>query len=171
MALNPLRAHLSHFHVTAFHHLFERFDVFDWLPTQRTNVIALLNPAHDTVGVEVVAWVTLKLSQFLILFVLTQTDTALFVEGKPGGVEWGTRKPRNNSVDLVLVKASLPLVILDSWDDLTKERLDKEWERLKDIPKNHWDHTRLLMDHWVGRIRNLTHAFDSKDYEKSFDSP
>eukprot|EP00605_Chrysophyceae_sp_TOSAG23-4_P000500 GSChrysophyteH1.ASY1.ANO1.561.1 assembled CDS len=70
-----------------------------------------------------------------------------------------------------LKRGSLPLVILDSWDDLTKERLDKEWERLKDIPKNHWDHTRLLMDHWVGRIRNLTHAFDSKDYEKSFDLP
>ena len=35
-------------------------------------------------------------------------------------------------------RGSLPLVLLDSWNDLTKERLDSEWERLKSIPQSRY---------------------------------
>lgn len=52
-------------------------------------------------------------------------------------------------------RKSLPLVILKSWNELTKEKLDAEWERIKAVPSEQWDHTRLLLDHWTTRIKNL----------------
>lgn len=52
-------------------------------------------------------------------------------------------------------RGSLPVVILDKWEDLTASRLEAEWSRLKNIPLSHWDHTRLLFDHWSKRIKNI----------------
>lgn len=49
-------------------------------------------------------------------------------------------------------RGSLPVVILDSWSDLTKERLEAEWERLSKIPSSHWDYSRLFIYHWIHRI-------------------
>lgn len=49
-------------------------------------------------------------------------------------------------------RGSLPIVWLDSWHDLTKERLDREWNRLSIMPDDHWDHKRLFLDHWLNRI-------------------
>lgn len=50
-------------------------------------------------------------------------------------------------------RGSLPMVILDSWDDLTKDRLDKEWTRLAPLLRTtKWDWRRLFMDQWLERI-------------------
>ena len=49
-------------------------------------------------------------------------------------------------------RGSLPIVWLDSWQDLTKERLDKEWERFRNVPASNWDWKRLFMDHWAERV-------------------
>jgi hypothetical protein len=50
-------------------------------------------------------------------------------------------------------RGSLPIVILDSWDDLTKDRLDKEWTRLSPLLRtNQWDWHRLFLDQWLDRI-------------------
>ena len=49
-------------------------------------------------------------------------------------------------------RGSLPVVILDSWADLTKERLDLEWERLSKIPNDQWDYKRLFINSWLDRI-------------------
>lgn len=57
--------------------------------------------------------------------------------------------------DVAASRGSLPGVFLDSWKDLTKERLDQEWERFKELPQTHWDHTRLTIDHWLKRIDKL----------------
>ena len=63
--------------------------------------------------------------------------------GPPGG----TKGPRG----------SLPVVILDSWDELTQERLEKEWEEnFKNAHQKQWDHRRLLLPHWLDRIDNMT---------------
>ena len=54
-------------------------------------------------------------------------------------------------------RGSLPVVILDSWKDLTEERLEREWnERFKNVPRLKWDHQRLLLPHWLDRIANMT---------------
>ena len=49
-------------------------------------------------------------------------------------------------------RGSLPSVILDSWQDLNKSRLEEEWRRLVEVPPGHWDWTRLLSEHWIRRI-------------------
>lgn len=49
-------------------------------------------------------------------------------------------------------RGSLPVVILESWANLTKDRLDFEWERISKIPYNTWDHNRLFMNNWLERI-------------------
>jgi hypothetical protein len=54
-------------------------------------------------------------------------------------------------------RGSLPVVILDSWDELTQERLEKEWEeKFKNAHQKQWDHRRLLLPHWLDRIDNMT---------------
>lgn len=65
----------------------------------------------------------------------------------------------NNSVSTgvrttpqVKTRGSLPMVIVDRWEDVTKERLDKEWERLSKIPDSHWDWSRSFAYHWLDRI-------------------
>jgi len=49
-------------------------------------------------------------------------------------------------------RGSLPIVVLDSWSDLTKDRLEQEWKRIVEIPPSKWDWSRLLIDHWISRI-------------------
>jgi 3'-phosphoadenosine 5'-phosphosulfate sulfotransferase (PAPS reductase)/FAD synthetase len=49
-------------------------------------------------------------------------------------------------------RGSLPIVLLDSWQELTKERLEKEWENFKAFPLSHWDWRRVFMHHWLERI-------------------
>eukprot|EP01035_Chromulina_nebulosa_P018850 gene18850-24635_t len=49
-------------------------------------------------------------------------------------------------------RGSLPVVILESWKNLTKERLELEWERITKYPKDHWDWKRVFIYHWFERI-------------------
>lgn len=51
-----------------------------------------------------------------------------------------------------MTRGSLPIVLLDSWQDLSKERLEVEWQRITRIPKTSWDWKRLFLDHWLQRI-------------------
>lgn len=51
-------------------------------------------------------------------------------------------------------RGSLPVVIVDKWEDLTKELLDKEWDRISKIPNEHWDYKRVFADHWIDRIKS-----------------
>lgn len=50
-------------------------------------------------------------------------------------------------------RGSLPIVLLDSWQDLTKETLEREWERISKVPQSTWDWKRLFIDHWLQRIK------------------
>ena len=50
-------------------------------------------------------------------------------------------------------RGSLPVVILDSWDELTRSRLEKEWARLGPLlGTTQWDWRRLFMDQWLERV-------------------
>lgn len=51
-------------------------------------------------------------------------------------------------------RGPLPVVIVDKWEDVTKELLDKEWERLKVLSKETWDWKRLFLNHWIERIQS-----------------
>jgi hypothetical protein len=53
-------------------------------------------------------------------------------------------------------RGSLPIVLLNSWNDLTKEKLELEWERLSKIPPETWDWKRLFINHWTSRIGAAT---------------
>lgn len=49
-------------------------------------------------------------------------------------------------------RGSLPIVLLNSWKELTKEKLEMEWQRLVKIPIENWDWKRLFINHWLERI-------------------
>eukprot|EP01033_Poteriospumella_lacustris_P000062 gene62-40_t len=49
-------------------------------------------------------------------------------------------------------RGSLPIVVVDKWEDVTAERLEKEWQRIKQIPPSHWDYRRVFVYHWLERI-------------------
>ena len=50
-------------------------------------------------------------------------------------------------------RGSIPIVILESWEDLSKSRLDAEWERIVQTPIENWDWSRLLAYQWNERIK------------------
>lgn len=52
-----------------------------------------------------------------------------------------------------LRRGSLPSVIVDRWEDLSQELLEREWARLRLIPNEEWDWHRILLSQWVERIR------------------
>jgi hypothetical protein len=54
------------------------------------------------------------------------------------------------------VRGGIPAVILNSWDELTKERLEKEWERISKVPQEQWDWRRAFLDQWLARIKYST---------------
>ena len=43
-------------------------------------------------------------------------------------------------------------MVVNSWAEVTKERLEKEWERISSVPPHHWDWRRLFADHWLERV-------------------
>ena len=49
-------------------------------------------------------------------------------------------------------RGPLPIVLLDSWEQLNATRLEQEWEYFSKIPNSHWDWKRLYVDHWIERI-------------------
>ena len=44
----------------------------------------------------------------------------------------------------------LPVLVLDSWDQISKEFLEEKWEEMK---QKTYDYNRLTLDFWVNRIR------------------
>lgn len=95
--------------------------------------------------------------------------------------------PRGNGLDthrtweamylgrVAVVKASemdaifegLPVIVLESWDDLSKERLDKEYRNVVNrMASNKYDHRRLWLSHYArqiyeraGRVCQVDHSF------------
>lgn len=65
-----------------------------------------------------------------------------------------------------VTRGSLPVVLLDSWANLTKERLDLEWARLSKIPPSTWDYKRLFIDHWLQRIAATNNATNNTTAKK-----
>lgn len=58
----------------------------------------------------------------------------------------------SSSVKNAKARGSLPIVILDSWQELTKERLELEWTKFISLDASRWDYSRLFVDHWRDRI-------------------
>ncbi len=38
---------------------------------------------------------------------------------------------------------------------------------MRNIPRETWDHTRLLLKHWTDRISDIGHPYGSKYYEQT----
>ena len=55
-----------------------------------------------------------------------------------------------------LSRGSLPILILDSWANLTKQTLDSEWERISKLPTATFDYKRVFLNHWLERIDKIT---------------
>lgn len=51
-------------------------------------------------------------------------------------------------------RGSLPIVIVNTWSEVTKEFLESEWLRIAKVPSEQWDVSRLLLSHWVQRLRS-----------------
>jgi hypothetical protein len=43
-------------------------------------------------------------------------------------------------------------VVVNSWSEVTKGRLEQEWARISAVPPHRWDWRRLFADHWIERI-------------------
>ncbi len=52
-----------------------------------------------------------------------------------------------------LKRGSLPVVLLNRWEDLTLARLKIEWERITKVPKESWDWKRVFLYHWIERVK------------------
>ncbi len=61
-------------------------------------------------------------------------------------------KNYNSLRDSGLSRGSLPVVFLDSWDQLTKERLEEEWHKLANIPKKEWNWKILTLGYWMEKL-------------------
>eukprot|EP01038_Epipyxis_sp_PR26KG_P004506 gene4506-6366_t len=61
----------------------------------------------------------------------------------------------NNVITTNVTRGSLPVVILNKWEDLTKEKLEEEWIRISKIPIEKWDYSRLFINHWIDRIKYM----------------
>ena len=61
-----------------------------------------------------------------------------------------------------LTRGSLPVVIVNEWKDVTRERLIAEWQRISSVDPSKWDWKRLFIDHWLERLDNAPDktAFD-----------
>ena len=58
----------------------------------------------------------------------------------------------DNQVNEAHPRGSLPIVIVDRYEDLNRSFLESEWTRISSNPSNHWDWKRLHMSHWIERI-------------------
>ena len=61
----------------------------------------------------------------------------------------------DNVIGNLPARGSLPVVLLDSWADLTRDRLEKEWERISKVHSDQWDWKRLFINHWISRINHV----------------
>lgn len=53
-----------------------------------------------------------------------------------------------------VIRGSLPIVVVDSWSDVTKEFLETKWVELSSPrePGREWDYSRIILSHWEKRI-------------------
>jgi hypothetical protein len=49
-------------------------------------------------------------------------------------------------------RGSLPVVIVDTWREVTKQRLEIEWQRIIKVSPDNWDWSRIFSKHWLERI-------------------
>jgi hypothetical protein len=54
-----------------------------------------------------------------------------------------------------LTRGSLPVVIVNSWSEVTKERLELEWSRIVKVPPEEWDWKRIFVRHWLDRLDSI----------------
>ncbi len=54
--------------------------------------------------------------------------------------------------DSKVTRGSLPIVIVKSWDELSRSMLEKEWLRITSHPLSYWDWKRLFVYSWIDRI-------------------
>jgi hypothetical protein len=58
----------------------------------------------------------------------------------------------DNHVNESTPRGSLPVVVVNSWSEVTQVRLESEWSRITHISPDSWDWKRLLLDYWAARI-------------------
>jgi hypothetical protein len=60
----------------------------------------------------------------------------------------------DNSDNKIIPRGHIPVVIVNSWNDVTPERLENEWNRIIKISPNKWDWNRLFISHWIKRLNS-----------------
>lgn len=58
----------------------------------------------------------------------------------------------DNQVAEAKPRGSLPIVVVDSYENLSRALLESEWLRITKLPPESWDWRRLHLDHWRERI-------------------
>jgi len=58
-------------------------------------------------------------------------------------------------------RGSIPVVVVDRWQDVTEERLLREWARISAVPKEKWDWRRLFLQHWLDRVDAPSHNLNA----------
>lgn len=66
-------------------------------------------------------------------------------------------------------RGSLPIVVVDRWEDVTAERLETEWLRIKKIPADTWDYRRVFVYHWLERIFSSNNTLSSDGHVQRLD--
>jgi hypothetical protein len=90
------------FNHTTFHHISKLIYVFNWRPTKWAWVLSLRNPAHDTVCMEVMAFITLEYCYFVFRLIFTKADLTLGFCSEFIWVKWSSREILNNLWYLVV---------------------------------------------------------------------
>ena len=49
-------------------------------------------------------------------------------------------------------RGSLPLVVVQTYEDLSREMLEEAWSKIVKVPPDKWDWKRLTLQHWKERI-------------------
>ena len=67
----------------------------------------------------------------------------------------------DNQINITSVRGSLPVVVVDSWRQVTLQFLEQEWERIVAVPPDRWDSSRLWAPHWFNRVTYWNAQFRS----------
>ena len=58
----------------------------------------------------------------------------------------------NSKLSESVQRGSLPLVIVQKYEDLSRAMLENEWSRIIKVSPDRWDWRRLTFQHWKERI-------------------
>ena len=59
----------------------------------------------------------------------------------------------NATAGSVIVKrGSVPIVVVESWTEVTEQFLERKWKQLRQRAPEEWDMSRVLLRHWESRI-------------------